>query len=389
MTVNINMEDLYSTLEVNRNSDIGEIKKSFKRLAIKNHPDKCDNDPIKAEKFKKISEAYSVLSDSTKRSKYDQFGVIDDNNNQNQNIHDIFSELFGGMAGGMGGGMSFSFSSGSPDMMFNNIFSQFGMREERVEQDEIEIKIDICDIYYGKKKKIEYELLDKCVGCDGCGAVNPDMIIKCITCNGQGAITHQIGPMMITQSMCPSCAGKREIIKNNNYCKTCKGGKVNYKKRVYELRIPKGIPNNYKEIKKGMGGYIIDKKIYKDMVYKFVYDIPEGYKIDIYNNVYITQYITLEELLCGFKKEIKLYDEDYILVSDKYFNPTNPIKINNKGCYNIKENKNGNLEIQFIIVYNNNERFKRYLEGFQKILKKYPAPLNIEMGAEQKKIIQI
>lgn len=376
------MEDLYNILEVDRSSDIGEIKKSFKRLAIKNHPDKCDNDPVKADKFKKISEAYSVLSDPTKRSKYDQFGVIDDNNNNhNQNVHDIFSEIFGGM----GGGMSFSFSSGGPDMMFNNIFSQFGIREEKIEQDEIEIKIDICDIYYGKKKKIEFELLDKCMACDGCGAENPHMIIKCITCNGQGTITHQIVPMIITQSICPSCAGKCSIIKNNNFCKTCKGNKTIYKKKVYELRIPKGIPNNYKEVKKGMGGYILEKKRYKDMIYKFVYDIPDPYKIDIYNNVYITHHISLEELLCGFKKEIKLYDEDYTLISDKYFNPTDPVKINNMGCYNIKDNKNGNLEIQFVIIYNNNERFKRYLEGFQKILKKYPAPISVE----EKKIIKI
>lgn len=377
------MESLYQILDVEKNCDISEIKKSFKRLAIQNHPDKCDNDPVKAEKFKKISEAYNVLSDSVKRKNYDQFGTIDPNNNINNNMQDIFENLFGNL----NNGVNFSFSSGGPDMIFNDLFSRFnGAKNHVVEQDEIEIKIDICDIYYGKKKKIEFELLDKCTTCNGCGAENPNMIIKCLTCNGQGLITHQLGPLMITQSTCPSCAGKCEIIKNNNICKTCKGNKVVFKKKMYELKIPKGIPNNYKEVKKGMGGYVLEKNGYKDIVYKFVYDIHDPYKLDSYNNVFIKIHISLEELLCGFKKDIKLYDENYIIWSENYFNPTTPIIINEMGCYNIKENKNGNLGIQFIIDYNNNDRFKRYLEGFQKILKKYPSQTNNEEGSRIIKI---
>jgi len=377
-------KDLYEILKVSKTATKEEIKKSFRKLAVDLHPDKNNGNKESEEEFKKINEAYNILSDDEKRKQYDQFGIIDGQNNGNASVdlNDILKNMFGGGGininqsfGSHPGGFSFVFEDGGNGIddienMFGIPGFPFGGRMKKHEVDVVEIEIDICDIYYGNNKKVDFELLEQCSKCNGSGANDPSNIIKCLTCNGQGNITQQIGPFFMQKSTCPSCIGKGNIIKKP--CNTCKGEKTVYSKKQFELKIPKGIPNNHEIKMEKKGSYNKDTKKNKDMIFKFKYKISEPYKLDEHNNVIYTININIEELLGGFYKNIPLYKDHVILFSDRYFNPTNYIVVKEKGLYNIKNNTTSDLLIKVNVEFINSDRLSKYNDVLQKVVKRIP-----------------
>ncbi len=372
-------EDLYSILKVSKDASPDDIKKAFRKLAIEYHPDKNNGDKQREEMFKKIGEAYSILSDPDKKRQYDQFGTINPGGQGGVpvDLNDILKSMFGDMMGGgvqmggipMGGGFSFMFMDGGDP--FGN-FNGFQPKKKN-EADIVDIDIDICDIYYGNNKKVEFEMLELCEKCNGSGAYDQSQIIKCITCNGQGSITQQIGPFFMQKMTCQSCMGKGNMIKRP--CSMCKGEKCVYNKKVFELKIPKGIPNNYEIKMEKKGSYSQTTKQQKDMIFKFKYKIDVPYELDDINVIYTVD-LTIDELLGGFQKQIILYKDPITLSSEKYFNPTNPIIIKEKGLYNIKKQKTGDLYLKFNIIFTDCERLGKYNEVLQKILKR---PAHIQM----------
>ncbi len=368
-------EDLYSILKISRDASPEDIKKAFRKLAIEYHPDKNNGDKEREEMFKKIGEAYSILSDPEKKRNYDQFGTINPNVGNPVDLNDILKNMFGDMMGGgvqmggipMGGGFSFMFMDGGDP------FGNFGGMNNRKknEADIVEIDVDICDIYYGNNKRVEFEMLELCEKCGGSGAYDQSQIIKCITCNGQGNITQQIGPFFMQKMTCHSCMGKGNMIKRP--CSSCKGEKCVYNKKVFELKIPKGIPNNHEIKMEKKGSYNQATKQQKDMVFKFKYKIETPYQLDDVNVIY-TLDITIDELLAGFNKDIKLYKDTVTISSDKYFNPTNPLIIKEKGIFNIKKQKTGDLYLKFNVMFTDSERLGKYNEVLQKILKRSQEP---------------
>lgn len=360
-------ENLYDVLNVTRNAQPDEIKKSFRKLAMENHPDKGGNE----DKFKKINEAYSVLSDENKRRNYDMTGSIDENNNMGGvDINDILKNVFG-----MGGGPGFSFS-------FEQGFGmgdQFQARKPRKECDLIEVGIDINDINYGNTKKVEFEMLDMCNKCNGIGSIDPSNIISCISCEGKGIVLQQLGPFM-QRIQCPSCMGKCCIIKNP--CSQCKGEKQVFNKKIFELKIPKGISNNHEIKMENKGSYNVQTKQTKDIIFRFIYKIDKPYTIDENSNVTYTMHITIEELLAGFRKNIMLYRDNVTISSEKYFNPNKPILIKDKGLFNIKRQKNGDLYFKFIIDYLDSERLTKYNDVLQKVIYKKNNPFTTNMDAD-------
>jgi molecular chaperone DnaJ len=371
-----------------------EIKKAFRKLAIVYHPDKCKDGDDKTEheeKFKKINEAYSVLSDPEKRKRYDDFGVIDDSmvSEGGMSMDDILKDIFGGRMGMGGrpdgaGGFSFVFmnnngsssgdsgSMGFPpglEEMFGNIGTGSQGHMHRIKTDVIEVKIDINDIYYGHTKKVELEMLDLCDQCKGCGAQDPSHVLKCMTCHGNGILHQQVGPFFSQQISCPSCGGQGSTVQHNKQCNKCKGKKTIYSKKIYELKLPKGLPNHYDVTMQGKGSYNSDTKKFNDIKFKFTYDIKEPYAVDKEMNVYYNLTIKLEELLAGFTKQIPLYREQLCISSDHYFNPCNSLVLEGRGLYNMACEKNKDLHINFHIEYSDNDRFTKYVDVMRKILK--------------------
>jgi DnaJ-class molecular chaperone len=376
--------ELYDTLNLSKNATQEEIKRAFRKKAIECHPDKNAGDKEKETQFKKLNEAYSILSDPEKRKMYDQFGITDTNQGGQGggvDINDILSGMFGGMGGmpGMGGGpggFSFVFMNGDdgeagemPDDFMNNFFGGARQRQQKV-ADVISIPIDICDIYYGKNKKVEFELLDLCSKCNGTGAADPAFVIKCLTCNGKGSISQQIGPFFSQSMQCHSCAGSGSTIKNNKICQSCKGKKTVYNKRSFELKIPKGIPNGHEIRMDDKGSYDERIKKNKDILFRFRWEVAYPYEIDADGTVRYNYNIPLEDLLAGFDRNIKIYNEDVILKSDHYINPNNQITVPGMGIFNIKKNKHMDLLIKLSPIYNDNDRLIKYNDVIRKIFKK-------------------
>lgn len=384
-------DDLYDVLKLSKGASPEEIKKAYRKLAVEYHPDKTSGDKDKEEYFKKVNEAYNVLSDPQKKDMYDRFGVVDGapghpggpTSAHGPDINDILRNVFGG--GGFGGpmpggpgGFAFHFNMGGPPGMedfpgfpFGGIGPGAG-KKKKPQNDFIDVDVDLCDIYFGNTKRVEFELLCVCDKCKGCGAQDPSCIVKCLSCNGSGVFQQQVGPFMVQQGICPSCGGQGTCIKNNKVCTGCNGEKTVYTKKMFDLKIPKGIPNHTETKMEKKGSYDVQAKENKDMIFRFRHKIDPPFSLDDNMNVTLSLDITIEELLAGFSKEVSLYRETHFIESDKYFNPNKPIIIKDKGVFNMKKQKNGDLIIKFSVVFTESERLSKYNDILQKILKKHP-----------------
>jgi molecular chaperone DnaJ len=373
------MTELYDILKVSKNASNDDIRKSYKKLAMECHPDKTQGDKHKAEHFKKINEAYSVLSDQKKRDMYDKFGTVDmaGHGGMPSDLNDIFGQMFGGgMPGGMPG-FSFVFSNeggpggqGGPDIGLGDIFGQmFGGGDNHHNVEKIDVPLSLSEIHHGTTKKIEFEILDMCQKCQGSGACDPSHVIKCMTCKGEGNVARHLNPFMVTMVKCDSCSGTGSIIKNNKFCTSCKGEKTQYSKKNFEINIPKGIPNHHEVRVQNKGSWNSKTKQYGSMLFHFTYVIPDGYSLHGHD-LHFKLNIGFDELLCGFEKNVVIYNETYQVVSKSYFNPNKIHEIQNKGLYDSRKGKYGNFVIDFNVQFDDNTRIAKYADVFQKVFKK-------------------
>ena len=226
--------DYYQVLGVGRNATAEEVKRAYRKLAVKFHPDKNPDDPHAEEKFKELGEAYDVLMDPEKRAAYDRFGhaafASGGAGFGRGGFHDpfeIFREVFSG--GGFGGGI------------FETLFGGGGAQsnDRRRGSDlryDMEIKLE--EAAFGAEKQIEIEKLDVCDKCGGTGAEVGSRKTQCPTCGGRGQVVSSRGFFHISQT-CPRCHGAGEIIEKP--CQKCRGeGRVEKLSRV-NLKIPAGI----------------------------------------------------------------------------------------------------------------------------------------------------
>jgi DnaJ-class molecular chaperone len=232
---------LYSVLGVPKDASSDDIRKAYKTLAFKYHPDKNKGDAAAEEKFKEISAAYNVLSDETERAKYNDIGDANYNNGSgqeaNRNPHDIFEAFFRSRGGPFGGG-----GHGFEDDIFS-----FGMggggggnrQPKKAQSIEKTFVFNLDDVYSGINKDLNINIRKYCLKCNK----------KCGKCDGRGII-QQIRSMgfmqQIFQGSCDSCEGSGIIIEGKSGCKTCNGkGTYNEDKKA-TLIIPKGIDESYK-----------------------------------------------------------------------------------------------------------------------------------------------
>ncbi len=224
--------DYYEVLGVIKSASPEEIKKAYRKSALKYHPDKNKGDKASENKFKEASEAYHVLSDKKRRKNYDQFG------------HAAFE---GGP--GRGGFENFDFSQFSTS--FSDIFEDFfegfgetrGRRQGRSssfrgEDLRYDLSISLEDAYHGKKHEINFSSSEKCGRCDGYGGEPGSKPVSCSMCGGQGQVRSSQGFFTIQQT-CPECSGSGEQI--SSLCKECRGmGKKQTRKKIF-TNIPKGV----------------------------------------------------------------------------------------------------------------------------------------------------
>lgn len=229
--------DYYEVLGVSKSADATEIKKAYRKLALKYHPDKNPGDKEAEEKFKEAAEAYDVLSNEEKRRRYDQFG---------------HAGVGGAGQGGFGGGMSMDdiFSQ------FGDIFGSFGgfsgfggfgggrsaRRVNRGTNLRVKVKMNLQEIATGVEKKIKVKKYVACQHCNGTGAKDGKSYSTCSTCKGSGQVTrvqNTILGAMQTTSTCPTCEGEGKII--NEKCTFCNGEGVLMSEEVISINIPAGV----------------------------------------------------------------------------------------------------------------------------------------------------
>jgi molecular chaperone DnaJ len=224
--------DYYEVLGVARDAGEEDIKRSYRKLAMKFHPDRADGDKAQAEgKFKEAAEAYEVLSDAGKRKRYDQFGhggVSGQHDFSHMDASDIFSmfdEIFGGMGGGPVGGR------------------RGGGRASRAQRGfdlETQVELSLAEVAKGCEKTIEFERQDGCETCKGTGAKPGSSPVVCQQCGGQGRVAQQgFGGMFRMVTTCPACRGRGAVIKE--HCPGCRGTGRQSKKRVVTIHIPPGV----------------------------------------------------------------------------------------------------------------------------------------------------
>ena len=227
--------DYYEVLGVERNADDNTIKKAYRKLAMKYHPDRNPDDKEAEEKFKEVGEAYEVLSNPDKRAAYDRMGheafksggMGGAGGGAGFDPMDIFAQFFGGMGGGFGG------------------FGGFGGGRRQADPRQpgsdlrYDIEVTLEEAYNGCTRTIELERLVSCDKCSGTGSADGSSGLKtCATCHGSGVVTRQSG-FFVQQTTCPTCHGAGKTV--SNPCSKCHGeGRVNHEEKV-TIRSPAGV----------------------------------------------------------------------------------------------------------------------------------------------------
>jgi len=224
-------QDYYETLGVDRSADEGEIKKAYRRMAMKYHPDRNTEDPTAEEKFKEVKEAYEVLSDQGKRSSYDQFGhagVDPSMGGGGQGgagfggFGDVFDDIFGDIFGGRGGGQGArQHAQRGTDLRYN-------------------LELSLEDAVRGKTIDVRVPTQVECDTCHGSGAKPGTSPVTCTTCEGVGQVRMQQGFFSIQQT-CPTCHGQGKMIADA--CTDCQGQGRKRDRKTLSVKIPAGVDN--------------------------------------------------------------------------------------------------------------------------------------------------
>jgi len=219
-------KDYYEILGVTKTASGDEIKRSYRRLAMKFHPDRAAGDKGEAEiRFKECSEAYEVLSDDTKRQRYDQFGhggVSGQHDFSHMDVGDIFSMFDDIFGGGQGGGRGRA------------------RQQARGYDLETRVELSLTEVANGAEKTIEFERQDKCETCSGTGAKPGTTPIVCVQCGGQGRVAQQgFGGMFRMVVNCPNCRGRGTVVKD--HCSACGGSGRQLRKKTVSVKIPAGV----------------------------------------------------------------------------------------------------------------------------------------------------
>ena len=296
--------DYYEVLGVNKNASADEIKKAYRQLALKYHPDRNPDDKDAEEKFKEAAEAYSVLSDADKRARYDRYG---------------FAGMNGGSAsgGGFGGFGDFDLSD-----ILNSVFGQGfnfggfsgfgggsggGQVRQRGSNLRVKVKLNLQEIAKGAKKKIKLTKYVPCTHCNGSGAEGNETQ-TCPTCHGRGQVVQTVNSFfgqMQTASVCPTCGGKGTIIKKK--CTHCYGEGIVKGEEVIDIDIPAGVGEGMQLTIRGKGNAGPRNGINGDLIVVIEEEAHPDFERDE-NNLIYSLFISISDAILGTQVEIPTID---------------------------------------------------------------------------------
>ena len=328
--------DYYEVLGVSKEATKDEIKKAYRKQALKYHPDKNPGDKKSEENFKEAAEAYEVLSNDEKKARYDRFGHAGLGNNgggfsgQGMTVDDIFSsfgDIFGDAFGGFGG--------------FGG-----GRRTHRVNKGSnlrVKVKLNLQEIAAGAEKKIKVNKYDTCDACGGTGAATPSSLATCSTCHGSGHVTRLTNTMlgqMQTTSVCPSCGGEGKTITKK--CTSCYGEGVVQKEEIIKINIPAGVGKGMQMTVNGKGNaprrggvngdllVVIDEEEHPDL-------IREG------NDLIFNLFISIPDAVLGTHVEVPTVDNNVKIKIEPGTQPGKILRLRGKGLPEVNGYGRGDL----------------------------------------------
>ena len=344
--------DYYEVLEVSKTATAEEIKKAYRKKAIQYHPDRNPGDKAAEEKFKEAAEAYDVLSDPEKRSRYDQFGHagvsgaagnggpfggFGSGGMSMDDIFSMFGDIFGGHSGGFGGFGGFRSSSASQQ------------RRYRGSDLRVKVKLTLKEISTGVEKKFKLKKYVTCTHCHGTGAEGNESTQTCPTCKGSGTVIRNqqtiLGTMQ-TRSTCPTCNGEGKIIKNK--CKECGGEGIVYGEEIVSVKIPAGVAEGMQLTMGGKGNAGKHNGIPGDLLI-LVEEEPHPELIRDENDLIYNLLLSFPTAALGGTAEIPTIDGKAKVKIEPGTQPGKVLRLRAKGLPNVNGYGTGDLLVNISI----------------------------------------
>ena len=357
--------DYYEVLGVDKKASADEIKKAYKKMAIKYHPDRNPGDKEAEDKFKEAAEAYEVLSDENKRARYDQFGhagmggAAGGGYGQSMSMDDIFS-MFGDIFGGHGGFGGFGGFGGGGGRQQARRFRGSDLR--------IKVKLNLQEIAEGVEKKLKLKKYVPCSHCNGTGAEGASSTETCPDCHGTGSVTRtqqSIFGMMQTQSVCPRCNGEGKIIKNK--CPHCSGEGIVYAEEIVTVKIPAGVAEGMQLSMNGKGNAGKRNGVPGDLLI-LIEEEPHAELIRDENDLIYNLLLDIPTAALGGTADIPTIDSKVRVKIDPGTQPGKVLRLRGKGLPNVNGYGTGDLlvNISVYIPETLSKDEKNALEKFQK-----------------------
>jgi molecular chaperone DnaJ len=328
--------DYYEILGVSKNATKDEIKKAYRKQALKFHPDKNPGDKGAEDKFKEAAEAYEILSNDDKKARYDRYGHAGMGNSgngfsgQGMTVEDIFSsfgDIFGDAFGGFGG-----FGS-----------TRQGRRVNKGSNLRVKVKLNLSEIAAGSEKKIKVNKYSNCDTCSGTGAADSKSYSNCSTCHGSGQVTRITNTLlgqMQTNSVCPSCGGEGKIITKK--CQTCYGEGIVEKEEIIKINIPAGVAKGMQMTMGGKGNaprrggvngdllVVIDEEEHEEL-------IREG------NDLIYNLFISIPDAITGTQVEVPTVESNVKIKIEPGTQPGRILRLRGKGLPEVNGYGRGDL----------------------------------------------
>jgi len=349
--------DYYEVLGVAKTATDKELKKAYKRLAMKCHPDRNPDDASAVEKFKELQEAYDILSDGNNRATYDQYGHAGveqsrggGGGGQGQGFDDIFGDMFGDIFGGGGGGRGGRQRGPArgADLRYN-------------------MELTLEEAVKGVSKDIQVPSLQGCGDCHGSGAKKGTSASTCGTCHGQGQVQMRQGFFAVQQA-CPNCRGKGKIIKDP--CRTCHGDGRYEKTKTLSVKIPAGVDTGDR-IRLGGEGEAGESGAGNGDLYVQVHVKEHNIFERDGNNLYCEVPISFTEAALGGDIEVPTLDGKVKLKVSSETQTGRMLRMRGKGVKSVRSHSTGDLICKVVV-----ETPVKLTEHQRKILKEFDAAVS-------------
>lgn len=365
--------DYYEVLGVSKDATADQIKKAYRKKAIEFHPDKNPGDKVAEEKFKEAAEAYDVLGNQEKRSRYDQFGHAGVSgaagnggpfgggySGQGMSMDDIFSmfgDIFGGHGGGFGGFGGFGGGGGGAQQQ----------RRYRGSDLRVKVKLNLKEISTGVEKKFKLKKYVSCTHCHGTGAEGSGGAETCPTCKGSGTVIRNqqtiLGTMQ-TRANCPTCNGEGKIIKNK--CRACGGEGIVYGEEVLTVNIPAGVAEGMQLSMGGKGNAGKHNGVPGDLLI-IVEEEPHSELVRDENDLIYNLLLSFPTAALGGAVEIPTIDGKVKVKIDAGTQPGKVLRLRGKGLPNVNGYGTGDLlvNVSIYVPENINKEERSILEKME------------------------